>query len=80
MLSAYVLITCDLGADDDVISELKAIEGIKEICVAFGAYDILVKAEADNIETLRDTIIAWKIRKISRIRSTLTLMTIAGQE
>ena len=80
MLSAYVLITCDLGADDDVISELKAIEGIKEIFVEFGAYDILVKAEADNIETLRDSIIAWKIRKISRIRSTLTLMTIAGQE
>ncbi len=80
MLSGYVLITCDLGADDDVISELKAIEGIKEIFITFGAYDILVKAEADNIETLRDSIIAWKIRKISRIRSTLTLMTIAGQE
>ncbi len=80
MLSAYVLITCDPGADDDVISELKTIEGIKEIFVAFGAYDILVKAEADNIETLRDTIIIWKIRQIPRIRSTLTLMTIAGQE
>ena len=80
MLSAYVLINCDLGAEDDVISELKKIGGIKEIFVAFGAYDLLVKAEAENIEVLRDVIIAWKIRKISRIRSTLTLMTIAGQE
>ncbi len=80
MLSAYVLISCDLGAEDDVISELRAIEGIKEIFVAFGAYDILVKAEADNIEILRDTIITWKIRKIPGIRYTQTLMTIAGQE
>ncbi len=80
MLSAYVLITCDLGAEDDVISELKAIDGIKEIFVAFGAYDILVKAEAENFETLRDKIIGWKIRKIPGLRSTLTLMTIAGQE
>ena len=80
MLSSYVLINCDLGAEDDVISELKTIEGIKEIFLTFGAYDILVKAEAENIETLRDTIITWKIRKILGIRTTLTLMTIAGQE
>ena len=80
MLSAYVLISCDLGAEDDVISELKTIEGIKEIFVTFGVYDILVKAEAENIEILRDVIIERKIRKIPRLRSTLTLMTIAGQE
>jgi len=80
VLSSYVLINCDLGTEDDVISELKTIEGIKEIFIAFGAYDILVKAEAENIETLRDTIITWKIRKIPGIRTTLTLMTIAGQE
>jgi len=80
VLSAYVLISCDLGAEDDVISELKTIEGIKEIFIAFGVYDILVKAEAENFETLRDKIIGWKIRNIPGLRSTLTLMTIAGQE
>jgi DNA-binding Lrp family transcriptional regulator len=79
VLSAFVLINCDIGAEEDVISELKTIEGIKEIFVAFGTYDILVKAEAKNFETLRDTIITWKIRKIPGIKSTLTLMTIAGQ-
>ncbi len=80
MLSAYVLISCDLGGEEDVISELRAIEGIKEIFVTFGVYDILVKAEAENIEILRDAIIEMKIRKIPKLRSTLTLMTIAGQE
>ncbi len=80
MLSAYVLINCKLGAEGDIISELETIEEIKEIFVVFGAYDILVKAEAENIEILRDTIITCKICKIPRIRSTLTLMTTAGQQ
>ena len=79
MVSAYVLITCDMGAEEDIISQLKTIDGVKEVHGTFGAYDIIVKVESDNIETLRDTI-TWKIRKIERIRSTLTLMTIAGQE
>ncbi len=79
MISAYVLINCDLGAEEDVISDIKTIDGVKEVHGTFGAYDIIAKVESDNQETLRDTI-AWKIRKIERIRSTLTLMTIAGQE
>ncbi len=74
MLSAFVLITSDLGAEEDVISHLKTIDGVKEVHGTFGAYDIIAKIESDNEETLRD-IIAWKIRKIERIRATLTLMT-----
>jgi len=76
---AYVLISCDLGSEEDVISQLKTIDGVKEVHGTFGAYDIIAEVESDNKETLRDTI-TWKIRKIERIRSTLTLMTIAGQE
>ena len=79
MVTAFVLISCDLGTEDDVISELKKIEGVKEIFVAFGAYDILIKIESDNFEVLRDKIITWKIRKIDNIRSTLTLMGIESQ-
>jgi len=74
-----VLINCDIGSEEDVISHLKTIDGVKEVHGTFGAYDIVVKIESDNHETLRDTI-TWKIRKIKRIRSTLTLNTIAGQE
>jgi len=74
-----VLINCDIGSEEDVISHLKTIDGVKEVHGTFGAYDIIAKIESDNKETLRDTI-TWKIRKMERIRSTLTLMTIAGKE
>jgi DNA-binding Lrp family transcriptional regulator len=78
LTTAYVLINCDLGSEEKVISELKLIEGVTEVHGTFGAYDILSKVEAEWVEKLRETI-TWKIRKIAKIRSTLTLMGIEGQ-
>jgi len=78
MAKAYVLINCELGSEEAVITQLKSIEGVGEVHGTFGAYDILVKIESDRVETLRE-VITWKIRKIERIRSTLTLMGIEGQ-
>lgn len=79
MATAYVLINCELGSEEAVIGELKAIDGVVEVHGTFGAYDILAKIESDQVEKLRETI-TWKVRKIAKIRSTLTLMGIEGQE
>tara|TARA_B110000263_G_C14973509_1_gene358188 strand:- start:241 stop:480 length:240 start_codon:yes stop_codon:yes gene_type:complete len=76
--TAYVLINCDLGAEEMVISQLKLIDGVVEVHGTFGAYDILAKVEAELVEKLRETI-TWKVRRIEKIRSTLTLMGIEGQ-
>ncbi len=78
MPKADVLINCDIGSEEFVISELKEIDLVKEVHGTFGAYDIVVLVEADRVESLRDTI-TWKIRKIEKIRSTLTMMVIKGQ-
>jgi len=75
MTIAYVLINCDLGYEEQIIEELKHISDVKEIHGTFGAYDILAKVESANVENLRDTI-TWKIRKLDRVRSTLTLMAL----
>ncbi len=79
MATAYVLINCELGSEEAVIGELKTIDGVVEVHGTFGAYDILAKIESDQVEKLRETI-TWKVRKIAKIRSTLTLMGIEGQE
>ncbi len=79
MSSAYVLVNCELGYEEAVISQLKLIDAVREVHGTFGAYDILAKVEADEISVLRETI-TWRIRKIGKIRSTLTLMGIEGQE
>ncbi len=73
MTTAYVLITCDLGYEAEIIDEIKQVEDVKEVTVVFGAYDILAKVESANVKNLSETI-TWKIRKLNRVRSTLTLM------
>ena len=79
MVTAYVLISCDLGFDVEIIDEIKQLEDVKEVHGVFGAYDILVKLESANVENLKD-IITWKIRKLNKVRSTLTLMAVEGLE
>jgi len=78
MAMAYVLISCDLGCEEAIVDELKQLANVKEAHGILGAYDILTKIESDSVENLRDTI-TWKIRKLNRVRSTLTLMAIEGQ-
>ena len=78
MAEAYILINCEIGSEEEVITALKNVDGIKEVHGTFGAYDILAKIESAQVEDLRETI-TWKIRKIGKIRSTLTLMGIESQ-
>jgi len=78
MVTAYVLINCDFGAEEYVIENLKHIDSVKEVQGTFGAYDIIAKVEHNNKDKLREAI-TWGIRKIEKIRSTLTLMEVEGQ-
>ena len=78
MVTAFVLITCDLGYEEQIIEELKHLSDVKEVHGTFGAYDIIAKVESEQTTTLRETI-TWKIRKLDKVRSTLSLMGIEGQ-
>ena len=78
MAKAYVLINCDLGSEDDTISDIRKLKYVKDVTGTFGAYDIVARVEADTPEQLREAI-TWKIRKMNKIRSTLTLMEVEGQ-
>jgi DNA-binding Lrp family transcriptional regulator len=78
METAYVLVSCDLGFEVDIIQELKSIDSVMEVQGAYGAYDIIAKIENPNREKLREIIIS-NIRKLKHVHSTLTLMGIPGQ-
>jgi len=79
MATAYVLINCVLGYEKEIIEDLKHLSDVKEVHGTFGAYDIIARVESEQTTTLRETII-WQIRKMEKIRSTLTLMFVEGQE
>tara|TARA_B100001167_G_scaffold131488_1_gene82640 strand:+ start:431 stop:673 length:243 start_codon:yes stop_codon:yes gene_type:complete len=78
MPEAFVLVNCELGAEEEVIRGFKALEHVRSVFGTFGAYDIIAEVEADTTEALRETI-TWKIRKMDKIRSTLTLTVVEGQ-
>ena len=81
--TAYVLLNSDLGSDETIITEVKQIlegENIKyEVQGVYGVYDIVLKLSSDDAEKLR-AIITNKVRKISKVQSTLTMMVIEEQE
>ena len=75
MPMAYVLINADLGAEEQLIKELKAIESVKEVYVVYGVYDIVAKISGDSMEKVKETI-TWKIRRLEKVRSTLTMIVV----
>ena len=83
MSTSYILINSDLGTDEAIIGKIKEIldgeNSIQyEIQGVYGVYDIILKLSSDDIDTLRSTI-TNKIRKITSVQSTLTMMVIEGQ-
>jgi len=72
------LINCELGSEEKIIEELKTLSDVKSVQGTFGAYDIIVEIASESVEQIRETI-TWKIRKIEKIRSTLTLTKVEGQ-
>ncbi len=73
----YILINAELGMEEDLIQELRKIENIKEAYVAYGVYDVIVKAEAENMESLKE-LVAFKIRRMKEVKNTLTMTVAEG--
>jgi DNA-binding Lrp family transcriptional regulator len=78
MPTAYVLINCDLGSEEEIIKELKKLPEALEVSGVYGVYDIIAKIRSDTMDKLRETI-TWHVRRIDKVRSTLTMIVIEGQ-
>ena len=83
MPTSYILINSDLGTDESIITKIKGILGDEnniqyEIQGVYGVFDIVLKLSSDDVTTLRSTI-TNKIRKITSVQSTLTMMVIEEQ-
>jgi DNA-binding Lrp family transcriptional regulator len=72
---AFVLVNAELGAENELLKQLKSIEHVTYVYVLYGAYDLVVKVEAPDNETLKKTI-SNNIRQLKNVRSTLTMTVI----
>ena len=74
---AFVLINAEIGSEDEVVGELRKLSNVKESYVVYGVYDIVARVEADSMDKLKE-IVTWKIRRLDRVRSTLTMIVVEG--
>lgn len=75
MPTAFVLINAEVGSEDNILKELKKIEGVAEVFNVYGTYDIVVKVSSDTMDKLKE-IVTWRIRRLDNVRATLTLMAV----
>jgi len=73
MPRAFVLINVGAGCEDEVLRELRKIEGVEEAYFSYGVYDVIIKIQAGTMENLKD-MVTRRVRALEKVRSTLTLI------
>ena len=72
MPEAYVLLNTEIGAEREVLRNLKKIEGVQEAFNLAGIYDIIAKIKTDSDEKL--TQLVNEKLQISKVHSKLTII------
>ena len=72
---AFVLINTETGSESGVLEALKKIDAVEEAYLVYGVYDVVAKVGAETMEKLKE-IVTWHVRRLDKVRSTLTMMVI----
>ncbi|MDP6857700.1 MAG: Lrp/AsnC ligand binding domain-containing protein [Candidatus Nitrosopelagicus sp.] len=75
----FVLLNCDLGAEEYILDELQQVPQIKTAYITFGAYDVIAEIHAETQEEFERTV-SMNIRRLSRVVSTMTLNVVSNNE
>lgn len=75
---AFVLINAEIGSEADVLKELRKVEGVVEAYSVYGVYDVVAKIQADTMDKLKE-IVTWHVRRLEKVRSTLTMIAVEEQ-
>ena len=71
MVNAYILIQTEVGKAAQVAKEVSGIKGVAMAEDVTGPYDVIVRAEAENVDDLGRLVVA-QIQAVSGITRTLT--------
>ncbi len=67
-----MLISCEIGEEQSLYSQLKEIPEIKNCLITYGSYDVVAEFVTESASQI-NKITTSKIRKLPNIRSTITL-------
>lgn len=71
MVHAYILIQTEVGKAAAVAAEIADIQGVTTAEDVTGPYDVIVRAEAENVDLLGQLVVA-RIQNVDGITRTLT--------
>jgi uncharacterized protein with GYD domain len=74
MHKGFILLNCDLGAEEYIVDQLKQMTIIDNAYLTCGAYDVIAEIETEDQEGFEKVVAI--IRKLSRVVSTMTLNVI----
>ena len=75
MVTAFVLLGAEQGSEFDLVRELKPMSNVESAYAVYGTFDVVVNVVAETIEKVKETI-TWKIRRLEKTRSTVTLIVL----
>ncbi|HEY2506871.1 MAG TPA: Lrp/AsnC ligand binding domain-containing protein [Streptosporangiaceae bacterium] len=71
MVHAYILVQTEVGKAADVATSIRQITGVTQADDVTGPYDVIVRAESDNVDDLGRMVVA-QIQGVTGITRTLT--------
>ena len=71
MVTAYILIQTEVGKAAKVTAEIVDIPGVQQAQAVTGPYDVIVRAEARNLDELGQLVVA-RVQAVDGITRTLT--------
>jgi DNA-binding Lrp family transcriptional regulator len=71
MVTAYILVQTEVGKAAQVAKDIIDITGVQEAQAVTGPYDVIVRAEAQNIDELGQLVVA-RVQAVNGITRTLT--------
>jgi DNA-binding Lrp family transcriptional regulator len=72
---AFVLINTEIGSESEVLGSLRKIDAVEEAFMVYGVYDVVAKVRANTMDKLKE-IVTWHVRRLDKVRSTLTMIVI----
>lgn len=74
-MKAYILIRVRMGAVNEVLKNLRRLEGVIEANMTFGPYDVIAQAQTRDVNQL-GRLIASEIQPIPGVLETLTCLVV----
>lgn len=72
---AFILLEAQAGKTEEALHKVKQIEGVKDVALVTGPYDLIIQLEADDLKIL-GKIVSEKIQVIPGVTKTITCVVI----